>query len=355
MSAGGKKPAGGDSPLRVAFVACNKNPRKFWFDPSFRYRCENIGLALRECGHRAEFLHLKKFPLPAGFDAVVLHRPSDGLRFRLVRWICARRGIPLMADVDDLIFDPMLAEFSPGVMNRLVPMPLTRRRFASHRRALGLASSLTCTTGPLASRLRQAFPRAHITTIPNTVHRTWIDKPSEPVPPEAQDLIYTPGTRSHDRDFGVIAGTIERLLKENPALGLRITGALDWRHGLAPGRVHLAPKVPFEQFHKVVRGGWINLAPLEESPFNRCKSALKVIEAAFWNIPTLCSPLPDAERFRGCGAIICTTPGEWAQNISNFLLNPAALRQQSQGLRERMLADTRDVASRWLEAAVRAA
>jgi glycosyltransferase involved in cell wall biosynthesis len=110
-------------------------------------------------------------------------------------------------------------------------------------------------------------------------------------------------------------------------------------------------KVPFEQYHERVREGRVNLAPLEDSPFNRCKSALKILEAGFFGIPTVCSDFPDARRFVGAGAHIASSSEEWRLYLEKLLFDEEFYRSATHGLRERVLelAHPEQMAQKWLE------
>jgi glycosyltransferase involved in cell wall biosynthesis len=177
-----------------------------------------------------------------------------------------------------------------------------------------------------------------VTIIPNTVHMSWRECEGN-LAPGAPDktLSYTPGTRSHDRDFQLIAPVLERFLKSHPEVRLRITGELRQSLRARQGQVSQAARVPFADYAEVVRGAWVNLSPLEPSPFNECKSAIKVIEAGYWGIPTVCSPNADAERFVGAGAIIARGPDAWYGELER-LLNDESYAECTRGLRGRVLA-----------------
>jgi hypothetical protein len=95
--------------------------------------------------------------------------------------------------------------------------------------------------------------------------------------------------------------------------------------------------VDFADYAAQVRRGWVSLAPLEDTPFNRCKSALKVIEAGWWGIPTVCSPVPDMARFGAAGALPVAGDMTWQETIER-LLDPAVYQAETAQLRERILA-----------------
>jgi len=93
------------------------------------------------------------------------------------------------------------------------------------------------------------------------------------------------------------------------------------------------------------------LAPLEDSPFNRCKSALKIMEAGFFGIPTVASPIPDTRRFAGAGVEFAASSDEWLNALRRLADGhpyPASWRED---LRQRIVrhASIEKETERWLE------
>ena len=66
---------------------------------------------------------------------------------------------------------------------------------------------------------------------------------------------------------------------------------------------------------------WVNLAPLIQTPFTDCKSAIKVIEAAYWGIPTICSDNHDMRRFIDSGALIAKDEHDVQDHLNKLLDN----------------------------------
>ncbi|WP_291991767.1 hypothetical protein [Candidatus Accumulibacter sp. ACC003] len=331
----------GSSPARalnIAFLACNRNPRLFRQDPSFIYRCENLGLALQGMGHRVSWLHWSTLRPGQRFDVAVFHRPRHSLLWRSLLWWLRRHGTTLVADVDDLVFDPQLSRYSPSVVNGQMALPKLVRQFAEHAAALACFDKLTVSTDALAVHVRRCFPKATARVLPNAVHLAWRDAEKGREARIAQAVVtYFPGTRSHDRDFAVYADGIARFLHANANARLEVTGPLDFKLRARDGQVVHLEKVPFAAYAERVRTAWVNLAPLEATPFTRCKSALKVLEAGYWGTPTVCSPLPDAQRFRSCGALFASDAAECCAALQELLV-PAHYAALTRGLSERVLA-----------------
>ncbi len=339
-------------PLRIAFAACNKNAKLYAQDPAYIYRCENLAHALLVAGHTVWQGHARHLPWTQAWDVVVFHRPRATWWMRaMVAWL-QHLGAMCVADFDDLVFDPALAKHSPGVVNGLVPLPQTQHQFAQHFKALQWFDVVTVSTQPLAERARAMATSAHVHVVPNALHWSWRDLPLHAPERDAHTMAYMPGTRSHDNDFAWMSPAIERTLKIHPQTKLHITGPLnhclkDWG-----SRVVHQPKRPFAEFAQVFKGVGLNLAPLASSPFNECKSGIKVMEAAWWGIPTVFGHLPDALRLVGAGGLQANTLADvdalldaWASNPANFAPEPQALRQAVLPY-----ADVHGFAKRWLQA-----
>ncbi len=340
--------------LNIAFVACNKNAARFTEDPAFIYRCENLAHALQVHGAKVWLGHISRFPAWSDWSVVVFHRPRYDLRFRLLRAFLGRRGVKVVADVDDLVFVESMAKHSPGVVNGLVSLESTHRQFKSHAASISSVDHVTVSTPNLAEFVRDENLNSAVTCIPNAIHWSWRKMGLSPNDGRRFVLGYLPGTRSHDRDFALIQPAIARLLDAHEKIRLKITGPLN--HGLQGShrQIEHFAKRPFADFHLVFDSVCMNLAPLEDTPFNRCKSANKVMEAAWWNIPTIHSHLPDAERFRGVCGHEAKSLSEFESMLFDWASDPESFNislVSGTELRDLILplSDVYDFAVRWLE------
>lgn len=308
-------------PLRIAFLAGNKNPALFQNDASYRYRCENLAIMLREQGHEVTLCHYRHFkPKNTYYDIIVFHRPSDNWHFRRALARCRKTGAQLMADVDDLIIHPKWAPFSPGVLNNLISLKKIEIQYKKNFLALSQFNKFSASTAPLAETLSQIF-NGKVQIIPNAPHQLWKNISSIDSQSEQPLLTYFPGTASHDRDFASIQEPLKDFLSDHPQVALSITGIMSSTTGIRPSQLKLQGKQPFDIYASKVSESWVNLSPLEATPFNECKSALKTIEAAFWGKPTISSPNPDSLRYESCGAIIAKDNDDWFNQL-NSLMSP---------------------------------
>ncbi len=299
---------------QIIFWATNKNAKKTYQDPSWFYRCVNLGTALQDLGWQVAYRHIASWKPDLTADIAFFHRPQWNGHFWKHLCLLKRRGVKLIADFDDFIFDPHQAQYSPAVLNGILTLEQTAQNFTRHQKVLSYLDTLTVSTQPLADHLAKLIPQTPVVVLPNAVPNQWLKQSNTLTPAKtklAQPIIsYLPGTRSHDRDFQVFQPAIERFLQDYPQVRLRVTGPLNFALNVQENQIIRQEKVPFADYYQQFQDIWVNLAPLEDTPFTRCKSALKVIEAAYWGIPTLCTPIADTARFADTGGIAVTTDSE---------------------------------------------
>jgi glycosyltransferase involved in cell wall biosynthesis len=318
--------------LRIAFVSSSTNMRRFRRDASFIYRCENLALAMHAMGHKADLLHITTLMLNTNYDVVVFLRPSMSWQFKYVVKRLRARGATLIGDVDDLIFDPAYAKFRPAVRNELEDLTKTREKFIAHARALQEMDAVHCSTKALAEHYLALHPERQCKVVPNAPHRSWdAICPSGKTPPRS--ISYFSGTRTHDRDLAIVAPVLGRLLERHQDLAVQLVGPVsaDLHHP----RVHRVEKVDFDAYARLVSATYLCIAPLEDTPFNRCKSALKAMEAGAMNVPTVASSIGEYAEICVDGLLKAGSVEEWESQLE-FALDRANHERLSTGLRDRM-------------------
>lgn len=320
-------------PLKIAFVSSRPSIRRFREEGSFIYRCENLSLALSRLGHKTSLLHLTALLVRSDFDVVVFLRPMRGRIYDYVTRRLRAKGVTLIGDVDDLIFDPDFALFRPSVKKNPSEEEKTRIKFAKHAEALSKLDKVVVSTPELAQHYKELHPETPCTVIPNAGHLSWLDHSPSPATGE-RSISYFSGTRTHDHDFAIVQPVLKRLLDRHEDLKVRIVGPLS--ADLEHPRVTRIPKAPFQEYAQLVRNSHISIAPLEDTPFNQCKSALKALEAGIMNVPIVASPVGDYTRMDIKGVLLAKTAEEWESKLE-FALEPKNYQEISDGLRERIL------------------
>ncbi|WP_158513256.1 hypothetical protein [Francisella uliginis] len=282
-------------------------------DPSFIYRCENLSLALESIGSKVTICHISELPflLNSSVDVIVFHRPSYSWKLSLVVKIASKKRTLCIADFDDLIFDYTWAKYSPAVINGILSLKKVRKMYTRNKKALQLFKICTFSTKPLMDKCDYIFPKIKKYLLTNSFHYNWLGKSFEESKLRIKKITYFPGTKSHDKDLLIVEKILADFINKYSDVELHICGAICQTQKLMHKRIFFYNKVSFGEYYKRFKNIWLNIAPLEITPFTECKSALKVIEAAYFNAPTLCSDIWDNRRFVDSGAIIAKDLSEW--------------------------------------------
>jgi glycosyltransferase involved in cell wall biosynthesis len=318
--------------LRIAFVSSNPRPSRFRTDGSYIYRCENLALGLAALGHHVSHWHLNSLVMRGlPFDVAVFLKPAASLRLSWVARRLRQAGCRMVADFDDLLFDPSLARYRPSVWSGQASLARTTRKFARHGRALQHFDAFTFSTQSLLDHFTALHPQSPRLIVPNAAFRPWRELPRTPAEPRR--ITYFSGTRTHDRDFALVEPALARLLDERHDFRVQLVGPLQTQ--LNHRHVERVERVDYRRYAELVRSAHLNLAPLEDTPFNRCKSALKAIEAGCFGIPTLASPIGDYLRVATEGVLYAGDADEWYEQM-RLALDEAHYRRMSEGLIERL-------------------
>jgi glycosyltransferase involved in cell wall biosynthesis len=256
------------------------------------------------------------------------------------------RDMKIVYDIDDLVFDPSLADRidALGLMSPYL-QGVYRRSLENRRRLLLAADLVTVPTAALARVVTGMGREAAV--LPNGLNPEQLGIAAgiaaDPPTPNAAPVIgYFSGSATHRRDFAECAAALQGTLRRHPDVRLRIVGPLDLDPAWAEftrriERIGLLP--PGEMLRRMAEID-INLAPLEiGNPFCEAKSELKFFEAALLGIPTIASA---TESFRTAiedgvsGFVVADTAG-WTRALDLLVTDPELRRRMGAAARERAL------------------
>lgn len=314
----------------ILFISFVKLPGSYQINASFMYRCLNLGIALGHRGFRVEYSHAFqaiKHLMFSRHDICVLHRPNGSHLCRTIGALLRKKGITTVIDFDDLIFDPRMQQYSPGVINGHVKSKQIIKRFSRCRDFSFRHHHFTVSTQALADVLQRMHPKSDIRIIHNCRLPGWGETPDEIPVKSHKRLTYFPGSLGHEHDLAVAWPAIKEVMAQRPEIEFHVVGRMDVSELRKEAPVFHLGLLPPDQYRHEVEASWVNIGPLAENPFNRCKSALKMIEATAFGVPTIYSPNEDALRFDGKGCLLADSHDAWVAHIL-ALTDPDYYRQQ---------------------------
>lgn len=162
------------------------------------------------------------------------------------------------------------------------------KNHAQVRKMAATAHAITCTSEPLAQIVRKWNPRVHV--YPNSLLFDDFQKFDIRRRPDEVRVLWQ-GGYSHFADFYPLRGAFREASQRMPQVKWIIFGTLFncVYENIPQPLVEFHGWQPFERFH-MKYGALafdINIAPLADTRFNRCKSAIKWYEASALGIPTL--------------------------------------------------------------------
>jgi GT2 family glycosyltransferase/glycosyltransferase involved in cell wall biosynthesis len=252
------------------------------------------------------------------------------------------RGIPLVLELDDNLFEPRDA--STGTADQ--------RQIDTLVHLAGVSSLTIVSTPPLAAVAREHAERVAI--VPNMLdERLWMPADGEPDPTFRRTgdrglrILYM-GSLTHSRDLDLLRPAFDLLADQGTEIQLEVVGGEPrsngdrWYERTSPPPNHSSyPR--FVPWLRSQRHRWdLAVAPLEDTPFNRCKSDLKLLEYAALGLPGAYSDVGVYEscRHEENGLLVSNEPEAWAEAIMR-LARDSELREQLAREAFGYVADTR--------------
>ncbi len=300
-----------------------------------RYRAFNVMEALRLAGIEVSHLDDRRIPErlahALGFDLIVLVRRQLTPEISLLLNHAEQMAVPVVYDLDDYLFhDEAIPYLRDYFRISLAQFP---DFIASWRGLLLRCNSYTTTNHFLFERAAALGARSYV--IRNGLNLTQIEvsriareEVGKSSRRRGMRLGYFSGTRTHQKDFRMIAGVLGRILEEFADVSLIVAGDFDL--GEFPEFVRFGDRVatrPFVDWRRLpfeLARADINLIPLELHCLNEGRSNLKYYEAGVLKIPSVASP---TQAYRstiqhGINGLLASTPEEWYDALRSLIIDP---------------------------------
>ncbi len=234
------------------------------------------------------------------YDAILLQRPSaDGISDAIKK--IKERNIKVIVETDDAL------DLIP--LSNPAHKAYSGKTLKNYKECLALADYIHTST-PELHKKGVVFPNAvdlnKYTLRKSTKTRT----------------VSWQGSPTHTDSLMLIKPVFEELLRNN--VNVVLIGDGGWlRTMFNDDAIKIVDWLPFSVSYFAPAMADICLAPLPDTAFNRAKSELRVIEAAAWGIPSVCSPVAPYNRFNtisGGGNIVVKEKFScWVEAIMSLL------------------------------------
>lgn len=272
-------------------------------------------------------------------DAAIFYRiPATPEIVDVIRY--ARSiGKPTFYDIDDLIFSsdhyPESYESYANLISWDEYCGLVAGselfRLAMRECDYGIAS-----TAPLAEHMKKEVLSGEVIVVPNSLGPSHMRQSAaanriRPLK-RTVDIFYGSGTLAHKQDFEAFAAEVlAPLLNRHSRAQLTLIGKFSPLPALSRfgSRIRrIAPNWDFEQYLRQLGNSDINVAVVNSSVFNDCKSEIKWLEAGLMGIPSVLSRT-ETHRLTvedGKTGFLCESNDEWFAALDRLIGN-ADLRQ----------------------------
>ncbi|NLI27686.1 MAG: glycosyltransferase [Acetobacter sp.] len=313
--------------------------------PGTIYRCDRNAEACRRAGHVVSQKNCADV-VPDDLiqaDIVILWRVEYSQHVHTLVEVARDHGARIVFDTDDLVFLPVLASVAiiDGIRTIGTTEASVHRTFSNMRQTMNRADACIATTETLATHMRRLRPLTWV--LPNSfddatlrLSRLSLRRRVFTGEDGLLRIGYTSGTRTHQRDFGMVVDVLARIMTQRSEVRLvlfreagnqRPVLLMDEFPQLTPlaEQIEWRDMVPLERLPEEFARFDISIAPLETgNVFCEAKSEIKFLEAALAGVPSIVSP---TEPFRkaienGITGFLASTADEWESALTQLLDNP---------------------------------
>lgn len=263
-----------------------------------------------------------------------------------------KASIPVLYDVDDLVFDLDLLPLVTNTLNVSYAAEEDYSFWFAYISRLGftaaMADGFLTTNDFLGGHLTEKFGKPY-QIICNSLNLEQLEisdqclkrkKKTRSVKPFT--IGYFSGTPSHINDFRIVYPELIQLLSDFPDMCLKVVGFMEFpqemQQLICDKRVKFTPLVDFMELQRLMAQVDVNIVPLVNNIFTNCKSELKYFEAAIVGTPTVATPtftyanaISDGETGYLC------QPGQWYEAIKHLYENPQDGRRMASAARTECL------------------
>lgn len=319
-----------------------------------KYRVEQLAEFWRARDVEVEYSHYQDVPRAthAMQDATHLfeYRLLNLPVCTMYRYEARRLKLPVLFDIDDPLFSVSAYE---TYENMKAIEPELKTHFVTeaprYLEMMNGADMITVSTPGLVEHTSAYTPR------PVMLRRNFADSATLQDGTRAMQSVsgkndrifrvaFVSGSRGHEVDFALIEDQLAGFLDADNNRRLTIIGHFDEDH-LAKafkGRIEAHPFSTYDNYLAHLAQADCTVLPLTDDVFNRCKSAVRVIDASSVGVPSIVGTVGDMVNMvrHGETGFVAQTPADWGSALETLASDSAAAREMGKSAR-------RDLEENW--------
>ena len=307
---------------------------------SSRYRLEHMQEELLYMGFEGEVWETANLPKTRswqGVDAAVIYRCRDMEPLTSLIEEIKANNVPIIYDTDDYIFK----------FEDIKDLPFMKddeyKDFDVYAKGMydcmAKCDAFTVSTNNMKIAVENCFPGKPVYVNRNVASAkmailSLLAKENRKLHKGKVIIGYFSGSNTHSRDFELIADTLASVMKERKQVYLKIVGCLELPECFAgiEDRIIREGFMDWIELPTSIAECDINLMPLEDTFFHRCKSENKWMEAALVGVATIGSSNDELEGAtkNGENVFLCKNTKEWEEKLLYLVDNEAARKEMAQ-------------------------
>lgn len=315
-----------------------------------KYRIEQLAAFWQARGVACDYSHYEDIPRATRLLQEATHLCEYRLEAmpltQMYRYEARRLGLPVLYDIDDPLFSVSAYEtyhnmeaLDPGLKAHFLSVA---PRYAA---MMNSADMVTVSTPGLVEHARLYTPR------PVYMRRNFADAQTledgaaalKAVAAQEDDglfrVVFASGSQGHEADFEIIADVVADFVTAAPDRRLMVLGhfRLDTLPPALRAQTEHHKFLPYEEYLTHLAGADVALMPLADDIFNRCKSAVRVIDAASVGLACVVSDVGDLHSLiEGDTGRVARTPDDWASALAALAADRDGTRAMGQAARRRL-------------------
>ncbi|WP_371223631.1 glycosyltransferase [Roseovarius sp. 2305UL8-3] len=316
-----------------------------------KYRVEQLAAFWQAQGVACDYAHYEDIPRCVRLLQEATHLCEYRLEAtpltQMYRYEARRLGLPVLYDIDDPLFSVSayetyhnMAALEPGLKAHFLSVA---PRYAQ---MMNSADMVTLSTPGLVEHARLYTPR------PVHMRRNFADEQTladgaqaiEAVQKTPDDalfrVVFASGSQGHEADFEIIAEAMEAFVTAASDRRLMVLG--HFRLDLLPSSLRARTEhhkfLPYEEYLEHLARADVAVMPLQDDLFNRCKSAVRVIDAASVGLVSVVSDVGDLANLveDGTTGYVARQPDDWLNALENLAQDRAKTRTMGQAARAQL-------------------